>query len=188
MARRGKKRKIVTREGNGRAKRSIQPKPVDVRETVFWQPHRRGSDSNRLCSPVGRLLHSGAHHLAGLSLEGLYEAANRFERAYHSWLVAIGAPRPFANGPRSSGQGMSPAETREAADTWRNAWDVLNAAGHWQSRCVMNVVIEPQEECWRPSDRMIAGCISGLLALAQHFGIRILGEDKAAPQKLLNVA
>lgn len=189
MARRGRKRKIVQREGNGRAKRSVPlQKQPDIREVAMNQPHRRGSASDRLGTTVGRFLEGAGYLRSGLSLKGLHDSANRFMDAHRIWQVSIGSPRPYANTAAARGEGMSEEETAKAQDNWVKAWRALRAQGPMIERAIFHMLIDPQPEDWRPPFWIQHSTIEGLCALADHFGIDINAEDKEAPGRLLNAA
>lgn len=189
MARRGRKRQIVQREGNGRAKRSVPiQKQPDIREVAMNQPHRRGSASDRLGTPVGRFLEGSGYLTSGMSRNGLHEAAKRFADTHRIWQVSICAPRPFANAATGAGEGMTKAKTIQAQSDWMKAWRVIRDQGQMIERAIFHMLIDPQPEDWRPPFWIQHSTVVGLQALAWHFGIDISEEDKAAPSRVLNAA
>lgn len=182
MARRGRKRKLINREPNGRAQRSLQPL-ADVRTVAMNQPHRKGSASDRLASAVGRLIESGGYLCSGLSKSGLHESANRFAEAYSRWQSVVGSARPFANSTAGTDRDIEEEKANQYRKEWADAWRALRHSGERNERAVFITVIDPQAEDWRPPYWVMYACIEGLMVLADHFGIDIHGEDKEAPSQ-----
>lgn len=185
--RKGRKRKAVPREKNGRIKRSIQPQR-DIRMLVLSQPHRKGSSSDRMISPVGRLIEASGYLTEGLSKEGLYDAANRFSGAYQKWQTVVGSSRPYANSAAATDIEIDDEQADRFRKNWMDAWRALRNTSNMTERAVFIAVIDPQAEDWVPPYWVMYACIDGLKALAAHFGLDINGEDKEAPKGVLRAA
>ncbi len=169
------------RNGAGRPKSEATiEKERDVKAVALAQPHRRGMALEWLAEPVGRILSSSGALTDKISRTALYESANRFSEKYQRWQSVAGSSRPFAN----SVAGADGHISQEQADKWRkqwgDAWRALRMAGERQEKAVFAVVIEPQAEDWQPPYWIVYGCIEGLKALADHFGIDYRGEDRRA--------
>lgn len=183
MARRGKPRAPTQprggkREGAGRPKSETTiERERDVKAVALNQPHRRGMALEWLASPVGRILASSSHLLAGISASALHDSANRFSESYSKWQAVAGSTRPFANSTAGSNQDISTDQAERFRTQWAAAWRILRWSGERQEKAVFAVVIEPQPEDWRPPHWVVYGCIEGLKALATHYGIDYKNED-----------
>lgn len=166
------------RKGAGRPKsETTVERERDVRMIAMNQPHRRGMALEWLCSPVGRILAQSAAELQNTSASALHESANRFAEKHQRWQSVVGAPRPFANSMAGSDVPLSDDQAEKFKRQWAEAWRALRYAGERQEKAVFAVVIEPQAEDWRPPFWIVYGCIEGLKALADHFGIDYRGSD-----------
>jgi hypothetical protein len=190
MARKGRKRHWKGTTPGVREKRERPPE--DPRVVVLFQPHRRGSASDRLWCPVGRLLEMEGGHATGLSKSGLYEASQRFAEAYRAWQSVKGSKRPLANSASGSDalercvypgpdipcecKGECPAMKWPKA--WSDVWRELRGAGEAAEKAVFFTVIDPQPEDWHPPFWVQNACVHGLIAIAKHYGIEWDGEDK----------
>ena len=111
MARKGRPRKFVKRELNGRA---IRPTLEQIRDadraqrlaeqsTVLAQPHRRGADDIWPATALGRFVAG-----QGLRRE-VYEAGQQYEIDMRRLWAAIGVPSPIKVGEGGLGEGISEA-------------------------------------------------------------------------------
>jgi hypothetical protein len=174
---RGRKRKPGRREPNGDIVRiSAAQKAEDMRAVVLAQPHRRGSPSDRLWCPVGRLIEEPGYLPSQMSKAGLYEAAMRFAEAHARWQGVVGSARPYANS--TAGGEMDDDQAVRYMRAWSDAWRELRQEGEMVERAVFAIVIDCNPEDYTPPHWIRHGALIGLVALAAHFGIDLDGADK----------
>jgi hypothetical protein len=116
MGGKGRSRKFVEREPNGRAKRptmevlrEMERKKLDEEmATVLAQPHRRGNHDRMAESALGRFV--AAHGLK----EVVYVAGGKYADLVAGWREAKGIPVEGRRSARGHGEGPTPEEV----ETW----------------------------------------------------------------------
>ena len=177
MARAGKKRKTgVVRTKSGQISRAGK----DPRMTVLAQHHRAGRLSEWRGTVVGRFLEDDRTLTRGLSCNTLYEAADRFAKAYNGWQAAKASRRPLAV---TSGVSLAPEDIErsiKAVERYERANTALQQQGHAIRQATHAIVCDYRDESYVMPFHVAFHLVEGLKALADHYGLDYRGEDRIA--------
>lgn len=170
----GRKRKVASREANGRIQRPSKAEREAARlraeqgerSTVLAQPHRLGNYDQLCASALGR--HILDHRLR----RELYDAGEEYAATTRRWRAAKGVPEPFITGGRGNGVGTTDEaverlEVRLAAMRKHIAAESGDRALSYLDRVALD-------------DATISGAVGflvtgALMALAQHLGMANAG-------------
>lgn len=149
--------------------------------TALAQHHRAGKLSEWRGSTVGRLLEDQGSLIArGLSLKALYEAGDRFSKAYARWQAAMASQRPMACVDGASPKPEDIERSLQAIKAYETANRVLQQAGHAVRQATHVVCCDHHEETWSPPFHMAFHATEGLKALSSHYGLDWKSEDRRA--------
>jgi hypothetical protein len=171
MAKRGRPRKLIAREPNGRAQR---PSLAQIKEAerkqrlaetavVMAQPHRawaRDPGDPRLASALGRLVIR--HRLRS----ELFDAGSEWTGIYRRWRAASAIPDPLHS--QSLGGGLGPSD-RLVASWWADIVRVENALRQYGQGAYLGVRHVLLDDADLP-DEAIADAIVGLRVVAVEMG------------------
>jgi hypothetical protein len=157
---RGRKRKVVVvREPNGRAKR----KPVDVKEIAQTMPHRREVAPEIRHDPMAETK-LGRLRLVGRITVPQYDAGVKYRDIVGRYRAAICAPRGIAT-PTRGGE-MSDEMALDLKQKYDAAFEALEGgAGNRAARAVAHVAVYDRPDFNMDDLRL------GLSTLAAHFGL-----------------
>ena len=160
MARKGRKRKIVTREPNGRASRQIAQPQIFMEAVVLAQPHRKGNTDQRCATVLG-------HFCVRNKIRAeLTDAGEEYGATVRRWRAAKGIPSPFHN--EAAGSGRGPSDDTVA--TWQRRMLEMECAmmreGIRSLLAVKQLVLDGNDLGMDQTD----AAIDGLMVLAVHLG------------------
>lgn len=148
--------------------------------TALAQQHRAGKLSEWRGSTVGRLLEDDRGLARGLSCKALYEAGDRFSKAYAGWQAALASRRPMACVDGGTPTPEDVERSVQAVNAYERANRVLQQLGQAIRQATHTVCCDHHEESWTPPFHMAFHTIEGLKALAAHYGLECQGADKRA--------
>lgn len=163
----GRKRNLVPREKNGRARRE---KGIDPNAIAQLMPHRRLVPANVAHDPKAECI-LGRLCLNGWINEAQYQAGVKYREIVGRYRAVIDAPRGEVSmsgvivGPWGGGGILTDDEAKRRRDDYNGSFEaMMEFAGYRQARDVAHVIHDrPQFTL-----RMVK---SGLDALAAHYGL-----------------
>lgn len=179
MARAGKKRKTgVVRTKSGQISRAGK----DPRMTVLAQHHRAGRLSEWRGTTVGRFLEDDRVLIDDRKVcrKTLYDAADRFAKAYNGWQIAMASRRPLAV---TAGASQAPEDverTLKAIERYERANTALQQQGHAIRQAAHAIICDYRDESYVMPFHVAYHLVEGLKALADHYGLDYRGEDRRA--------
>lgn len=174
MAKAGRKRKVASREANGRIQRPSKAErdaarlraEQGERSTVLAQPHRLGNYDQLCASALGR--HVLDHRLR----RELYDAGEEYAATTRRWRAAKGVPEPFITGGSGNGAGTTD-EAVERLEVRLAAMRKYIAAESGE-RALATLDRVALDDMAIPS--ALGFLVTGaLMALAQHLGMASVG-------------
>jgi hypothetical protein len=160
MGRRGRKRKIVHREGNGRAKRSQEVKVI-AETTVLGQPHRRGNTDQRCATVFGQFCLAQRLH------RNLYLAGEEYAGVTRRWRSAKGIPTPYHNEAAGTGRGPSDETVQTLTRRMVEMEQAMMGAGVKALLAVKQLTLDGNP-LGMDQD---SAAVDGLMALGVHLGM-----------------
>lgn len=174
----GRKRKpAVARTKSGQISRSGQKDP---RAIVLAQPHRAGRLSEWRGTVVGRFLEDDRVHTKDLRRKALFDAANRFAKAYAAWQAALASRRPLSVTTGATPGQEDEERTRKAIETYERANTVLQQQGHAIRQATHAIICDYRDESYVMPFQVAYSLTQGLIVLAEHYGLEWREYDRRA--------